>query len=175
MLLGCSAEKLKKTLMSRYSVSATDLDNGNYIPDTVYCVVPYVKVMTKNAVLEWYEQYWKKIGQANSIYNRVRLYNQPGIDCRVLWTIETYNKKLLEKKVHNYLRNYHDKTALRTELFTFDSSQTFDLLDQMVDDLGLLESDSIISITKYDEFGILGTKEHEVAKEKSLHFQNLFH
>lgn len=175
MLPGCSLEQLKDSWMNRYNVSVTNLDKGLGVPDTVYCVVPYVKVMTKNSTIEWFEQFWKKVGQANSIYNRVRLYNQPGIDCRVLWTIETYNKKLLEKQVHDYLRKYHDRTALRTELFSFDSSDAFGLLDQMTDDLQLLKSNAVISVTKYDEFGILGTKEHEVAKEKSLHFHNLFY
>lgn len=174
MLPGCSLPVVRDVWMNKHNVTVTQLDRGNYIPDVVYCIAPFCRVRTEDENEKWIEQLWTKIGMANSIYNRIRLFNQNGIDNRLLWTIETHNKSFVETLVHNYLHEYHDNTAHRTELFDFDSSEAFDILDQMTRDLQLDKIEEVISITKYDANGVIGSSKKSTAKQSAIQFNNLF-
>jgi hypothetical protein len=146
---GCTLKKLKVELMKYYNKSVTDLDKGYGIPKTVYCVKPHFQFRG-----EWLPQDHCKIGKSHSLYNRTRAYCQQGSNVSALWSIDTIDPNSLEKEVHRYLADYHDRNALRTELFLLDCDTAYTVLDRMIEDLDLNKRDDIIAINRFSPNGL---------------------
>ena len=150
---GITLKKLKTTLMEYYGVKSTELDRGyNPVPHTIYCMKPF---FLHNGT--WLPQDHCKIGKSHSLYNRARIYSQTGADIRTLWAIDTNDPEWLEYQVHQYLYEYNAKFqgVHATEVFNLDTSQAYDMLDQMASTLNLEYNSSTIAINKFCETGFL--------------------
>lgn len=169
-MLGMGYNQLKQTLMQFHEVSATELDEGHWIPDSVYCVLPYFCYQN-----QWLPQDFCKIGKTNSIANRARIYCQTGVDARVLWNIEVANKEFatkLEESIHGFCAEIHasKQQVVGTEVFNLSGQDSYNLLKRFVDANDLKNNKNVIRICEFIN-GTMQTYEVEDGTHEAVKFQ----
>jgi hypothetical protein len=145
--LGQDFYTLKKHLMEFHGETSTNLDKGIGIDYTVYLARRKVKV---GGVWHWDD--YVKFGRAKSIFNRSRIYNQPG-DTHILWTIECISKEAateLERLIHERWQKYKpSENLLGTELYDIDQETAQKEFFSIIEDLGLTNDKNVIRGVTY--------------------------
>jgi len=147
--LGQDFYTLKKNLMEYHNQTSTNLDKGIGMDPTVYFARRRVKVSG-----EWHWDDYGKFGKAKSIYNRARIYNQPG-DTQVIWTIDCSTMEAaanLEKLIHDRWQEYKPKENLMaTEIYDIDQETAYKEFFNIIEELGLADDKNIIRGVLYAE------------------------
>lgn len=147
MSYGMSYKNLKPTLMDFYGVGATQLDDGESVPYSVYCTKSF---FLKNG--EWTDTDPVKMGKSSSVANRVRTYGQDGADVKVLWSIDCVNANFatkLERDVHKQALPHSIKPTHAREIFLLDVPQAYNFLNELEEVLDLKNNSKVLRINRF--------------------------
>lgn len=162
--LGQDFYTLKKNLMEFHRETSTNLDKGIGVDPVVYLARRKVKVAGV-----WHWDDYVKFGRAKSIFNRSRIYNQPG-DTHVLWTIECKSKEAankLEKLIHQRWQYYKPhEDLLGNELYDMDQETALKQFFSIIEDLDLNNDNNIIRGITYTKKDMIVYSFDDNSREK---------
>jgi len=148
----------KRILKNEYCVTSTKLDHGTGCPWAVYAMKPYFRINK-----QWLPSDFTKVGEAQSISNRQRAFNQVGSNTRLFWSVTTntkQNAKTLESEIHNMLSYCHaGDEVIGTELFKLTCNQTYQVILSLQNQIEQLPYVHQIDVYKNGEKANLFTRD----------------